>query len=54
MDLFGAVGNLFISLFEILFKNIVFPQQHYIPIQELESDGEMRKHYFMFYYEKFS
>ena len=43
MELFGAVGNLFISLFEILFKNPAFLQEYYIPIEELESGGSEGK-----------
>jgi hypothetical protein len=39
VELFGAVGNLYISLFEVLFKNPLFLQDYYLPIEELDSGG---------------
>ena len=38
-ELLGAVGNLHISLFEILFKNPFTLQEHHL-LEELEAGGQ--------------
>ena len=41
-ELFGAVGNLHISLFEILYKNHFFNKDYHL-LEELEAEGHEGK-----------